>query len=167
MKSELGISESLSELGSRHMRANMANLISDQEVIISILESEEKKYHSMLRRGNPLSAQRWHTLRREQDQLMTISYSDWLREESNLAWPNNSQICRLEKPQHQSRFFRRDGGQKCRKDKTCGDPEENRLEQHLFAAQTYRATFRQRPIITPIQCQGHTLRIRQRSSRLL
>ena len=29
----------------------MANLISDQEVIISILESEEKKYHSMLRRG--------------------------------------------------------------------------------------------------------------------
>ena len=51
MKHELGISESLSELGSRHMRANMANLISDQEVIISILESEEKKYHSMLRRG--------------------------------------------------------------------------------------------------------------------
>ena len=68
MKSELGITESLSELGSRHMKENMANLSHDQKVIISILESEEKKYHSMLRRGNLLYVQRWHTLPREQNQ---------------------------------------------------------------------------------------------------
>ena len=58
MKSELGITESLSKLGSRHMDANMPNLIFDREVIISILDSEEKKYHSMLRRGNLLYVQR-------------------------------------------------------------------------------------------------------------
>ena len=51
MKSELGITEPLSKLGSRHMKANMPNLIFDREVIISILDSEEEKYHSMLRRG--------------------------------------------------------------------------------------------------------------------
>ena len=51
MKSELGITESLSELGSRHMKENMAYLFYDQGAIISILQSEEKKYHSMLRRG--------------------------------------------------------------------------------------------------------------------
>ena len=51
MKTELGIVKPLSELGSHHIQTNMSNIDLDFDSIVSMLESEEKKYNSMLRRG--------------------------------------------------------------------------------------------------------------------
>ena len=51
MKTELGIVKPLAELGSHHIHTNMSNIDLDFDSIVSMLESEEKKYNSMLRRG--------------------------------------------------------------------------------------------------------------------